>query len=135
MPGSFDKARSSAAGSAFVDRLKTVKWTRGTGGVFRGDNEISHEETSRGEYVTTAYGPLGAAQEPTHCEEYTDSKGHRVTRAELSKLQQELWDAQRKMTSRMAKATAAAGRGKTSAASNSGSFASRGYRESNVRLY
>jgi hypothetical protein len=35
----------------------------------------------------------------------------------------------------MATATAAAGRGKTTAASTAGSFASRGYRESNVRLY
>jgi hypothetical protein len=74
-----ERARTSAAGSAFFNRLKKVRWTRGTGGVFHGDNEISHEETDRGEYVTTAYGPLGAAQEPSHCEEYTDSKGHPVT--------------------------------------------------------
>ena len=129
-----ERARNSPAGSALFNRLKTVKWTRGTGGVFHGDNEISNEETDRGEYVTTAYGPLGAAQEPSHCEEYTDSKGNRLTSRDFSRLQQELWDAQRKLQSRMAKATAAAGRGKTTTASNSGSFASRGYRESNVWL-
>lgn len=129
-----EKARGSVAGEALFNRIKTVKWTRGTGGVFHGDNEISNEETDRGQYVTTAYGPIGAAQEPSHCEEYTDSKGNRVGRTELHKLQQDLWDAQRKLQNRMAKATAAAGRGKTTAASNSGSFSSRGYRESNVWL-
>ncbi|BCW71871.1 hypothetical protein [Arthrobacter sp. NicSoilB8] len=39
-----EKARSSVAGEALFNRIKTVKWTRGTGGVFRGDNEISNEE-------------------------------------------------------------------------------------------
>lgn len=129
-----ERARGSVAGEALFNRIKAVKWTRGTGGVFRGDNEISNEESDRGVYVTTAYGPIGAAQEPTHCEEYTDSKGNRVTRNDLHKLQQELWDAQRKLQNRMAKATSAAGRGKTSTASNSGSFASRGYQESSIRL-
>jgi hypothetical protein len=129
-----EKARNSPAGSALFNRLKTVKWTRGTGGVFHGDNEISNEETDRGEYVTTAYGPIGAAQEPMHCEEYTDSKGNRVGRNELSKLQQELWDAQRKLQNRMAKATAAAGRGKTTAASNRGSFASYTHAEPTISL-
>ena len=68
-------------------------WTRGSGGVFHGDNEISNEETDRGAYVTTALGPIGAAQEPTNCEEYTGTKGNRVGRNELHKLQQELWAA------------------------------------------
>jgi hypothetical protein len=129
-----EKARNSPAGSALFDKLRTVKWTRGTGGVFHGDNEISNEETNRGEYVTTAYGPIGAAQAPSSCEEYTDSKGNRVTRNELHKLQQELWTAQRKMMNRMAKATAAAGRGKTTAASNRGSFASTVHAEPTIRL-
>ena len=131
-----ERARNSPAGSALFSRLKTVKWTRGTGDVFHGDNEIGNEETDRGQYVTTAYGPLGAAQEPSHCEEYTDTRGHRVTLAELSNLQQELWDAQRKLQNRMARATAqgGAGRGKTTAASNRGSFASRGHAEPTFRL-
>lgn len=136
--GVVDKARSSPAGAALFARLTKVKWTRGTGGIFHGDNEFNHEETDRGQYVTTAYGPIGAAQEPSSCQEYTDSKGHRVTRAELSKLQQELWDAQRKMQARMAKATAAAGRGvgrgKTTAASNRGSFAAVRHGEPGFRL-
>lgn len=133
-----ERARNSPAGSAFFARLKTVKWTRGTGGVFRGDNEISHEETDRGQYVTRAYGPIGAAQEPSHCEEYTDSKGHRVTREELSDLQQELWKAHRKLQDRMAKTMAASGQGagrrKTTAASNRGSFAATVHAEPTFRL-
>ncbi|ACL42002.1 hypothetical protein Achl_4051 (plasmid) [Pseudarthrobacter chlorophenolicus A6] len=128
------KARNSPAGTALFAKLQTVKWTRGTGGIFHGDNELNDEETDRGQYVTTAYGPIGAAQEPSHCQEYTDSKGNRVTRAELSKLQQELWDAQRKIQNRMTKATAAAGRGKTTAASNRGSFASYQHAEPTFRL-
>lgn len=50
--------------------------------------------------------------------------GHRVTRAELSKLQQELWDAQRKLQNRMVKAVGVGSRrAKTTMASNRGSFA------------
>lgn len=127
------KARNSVAGAALFSRIKDVKWTRGTGGVLMGNDEYA-EDAGQGERCYTAYGPIGAAQEPSSCEEYTDSKGNRVGRNELRKLQQELWDAQRKMMNRMATATAGAGRGKTTAASTAGSFASRGYRESNVRL-
>lgn len=58
-----------------------------------------------------------------------------MTRAELFKLQQELWNAQRKMQNRMAKAAGAAGPGKTTAASNRGSFASTIHAEPTIRLY
>lgn len=129
-----EKAHNSPAGEALFAKLKTVKWTRGTGGIFHGNNEINEEETDRSQYVTTAYGQLGAAQEPSNCQEYTDSKGNRVTRAELSKLQQELWDAQRKLQNRMAKAAGTAGRGKTTAASNRGSFASYTHADPTIRL-
>lgn len=135
--GATERAHNSAAGKAFFDRLKTVKWTRNTGGIIMGNNELS-EEAGRGDACSVAYGPIGAAQEPSSCQEYTDSKGNRVGRAELMKLQQELWDAQRKLQNRMAKATAAAGRGagrgKTTAASNRGSFASYGHSEPTFRL-
>lgn len=134
-----DKAHSSPAGTALFEAIRKVKWTRGTGGVFYGNNEINAEEGyDRGHYVTTAYGPIGAAQEPSHCEEYTDSKDNRVTRADLRQLQQVKWDAERKLQQRMAKATAAAGRGagrgKTTAASNRGSFAAYGHSEPSFRL-
>lgn len=131
--GATDRAHNSVAGEAFFDRLKTVKWTRNTGGVIMGNNEYASEE-GVGDSCHVAYGPIGAAQEPSHCQEYTDSKGNRVGRAELNKLQQELWDAQRKLQNRMAKATAAAGRGKTTAASNRGSFASYQHAEPTIRL-
>jgi hypothetical protein len=130
-----DKAHNSAAGEALFNRIRTVKWTRGTGGVFHGNNENHSEEAyDRGDYVTTAYGPIGAAQEPSHCQEYTDSKGNRVTSRDFTRIQQEIWDAQRKLHARVAKATAAAGRGKTTAASNRGSFASYGHSEPTFRL-
>lgn len=135
--GATERAHNSAAGRALFDRLKTVKWTRNTGGIIMGNNEYA-EDAGRGDECSVAYGPIGAAQEPSSCQEYTDSKGNRVGRAELSKLQQELWDAQRKLQNRMAKATAAAGRGagrgKTTAASNRGSFASYGHSEPTFRL-
>jgi hypothetical protein len=133
-----EQARNSLAGSALFERLKTVKWTRNTGGVFHGDDEISHEETDRGGYVTRAYGPIGAQLEPSYCEEYTDSKGNRMTRAKLGELQSKKWELERKAQARMAKAlratTSGAGRGKTMAASNRGSFASRSYGEPTFRL-
>lgn len=131
--GATDRAHDSVAGRAFFDRLKTVKWTRNTGGIIMGNNEYAADE-GMSDSCHVAYGPIGAAQEPSHCQEYTDSKGNRVGRNELSKLQQELWDAQRKLQNRMAKATAAAGRGKTTAASNRGSFASYQHSEPTFRL-
>ena len=131
--GATDRAHASVAGEAFDDRLKTVKWTRNTGGVIMGNNEYAAEE-GIGDSCHVAYGPIGAATEPSHCQEYTDSKGNRVTQHDLSRLQQELWAAQRKLQQRMAKATAAAGRGKTTAASNRGSFAAYGHSEPTFRL-
>ncbi|HEX9229732.1 MAG TPA: hypothetical protein VF885_24305 [Arthrobacter sp.] len=130
-----DKARSSPAGAALFEAIRKVKWTRGTGGVFYGNNENHSEEAwDRGDYATTAYGPIGAASEPSRCQEYTDSKGTRVTDRDLTRIQQELWDAQRKLQNRMAKATGPAGRGKTTAASNRGSFAAYGHSEPTFRL-
>lgn len=82
-----------------------------------GTNEYAQEEDVEPSWHV-AYGPIGAMQEPSHCQEYTDSKGNRVGQAELSRLQQELWNAQRKLQQRMAKATAATGRCKTTAASD-----------------
>jgi len=87
-----EPARNSVAGEALFNRIKTVKWTRGTGGVLMTHNAYAAEE-GHGDNASRAYGPIGAAQEPSSCEEYTDSKGHRVTRYVLHKLQQELWDA------------------------------------------
>jgi hypothetical protein len=45
-----------------------------------------------------------------------------------------LWDAQRKLQNRMSKAVGAASRGKTTAASNRGSFASTIHAEPTIRL-
>lgn len=131
--GATEQAHNSAAGTAFFSRLKTVKWTRNTGGIIMSNNEYA-QDAGRGDECSTAYGPIGAAQEPSQCLEYTDSKGNRVTRADLMKLQQELWDAERKLQNRMAKAVGGVGRGKTTAASNRGSFASYGHSEPTFRL-
>lgn len=131
--GAIEGAHKSVAGAALFNRIKTVKWTRGTGGVITGNNEYA-VDAGHGDSCHSAFGPIGAAQEPSSCEEYTDSKGNRVGRNELHKLQQELWDAQRKLQNRMAKATAAAGRGKTTAASNRGSFAATHHAEPTIRL-
>jgi hypothetical protein len=128
-----ERAHNSVAGKALFDRIRMVKWTRNTGGVFMGNDENAAEEGVP-DRCHVAFGPIGAAQEPTRCEEYTDSKGNRVDRTELSKPQQNLRTAQRKLQSRMAKATATAGRGKTTAAFNRGSFASYSHAEPTIRL-
>lgn len=111
-----------------------MKWTRGTGGVFRGDNEISNEATNRGEYVTTAYGPIGATQEPSSCEEYTDSKGQRVTRSDLSKLQSRTVGCTAEAAEPDGQGSGCRWRRQTSAASNRGSFASYKHAEPTFRL-
>lgn len=75
-----EDARSTPLFAAFQMALGQVRWTRGTGGVIYGTDEY-HEDANKfggqGGYVTGAYGPVGAEEEPSRFEPFTDSAGVR----------------------------------------------------------
>lgn len=57
-----DRSRNSPIGRAFFSELKSVQWTRGTGGEIVGNNEYnrdSYESGGGANYVTDGFGPLG----------------------------------------------------------------------------
>ena len=111
-----EHARDSPKAAALFEAMGKVAWTRGTGGVFTGNDEDSRGDDYEGggaNYVTDAFGPVGAEQAPDHCRPYTDSKGVRVTSRDLqalatAKIQAE-WDAQRKAQEAYAKAIKSSG--------------------------
>lgn len=80
-----DYARATVVYESFMKALDKVKWTRDTGGVITGNNEY-HQDGGRGyeggggEYVTGAFGPIGAMEHPRSFVEFRDSAGvrHRV---------------------------------------------------------
>ena len=63
-----EHAREHPMGRAFFKVLAGVKWTRGSGGVLSGNDELSrdnnHEEGGGANYVTARFGPLGEASDP-----------------------------------------------------------------------
>lgn len=87
-----ERARQDPQAQALFDALESVKWTRGTGGVFTGNDEYNREDNGYGgggNCCTDAYGPADAAGAPEHCHPYTDSKGHKVTRQDLSDMRRQ----------------------------------------------
>lgn len=92
-----ERARNHPLAGVFFDELAKVRWTRGTGGVFTGNDEYNQDNSNEGggaNYVTTAYGPIGAAEAPDKCQPYTDSQGNRVTRDQLWDMHQKRFQAQ-----------------------------------------
>lgn len=73
-----DTARESQLGQALFEALGSVKWTGSTGGVISGNDEYHQEDTSYGgggNYCTDAFGPLGAAEAPGRGDPYQDASG------------------------------------------------------------
>lgn len=85
-----EQARDTHLAEALFTSLNTVKWTRGTGGAFTGNDEDNEDRDygGGGNYFTDAYGPIGAEMAPDDCRPYTDFKGNRVTEADLMKIRQ-----------------------------------------------
>ena len=85
--GAVDVARQSALAMAFFRHLDTVQWTRGTGGTIVG-NDAYHTESDGGEenYVSAAFGPLGADAAPDHTHDYIMSDGTVVRRQDFPEI-------------------------------------------------
>lgn len=57
-----ERARSCWLATEFFNLLKSVKWSRGTGGVIVGNDEYNRDSDSAGDggnYITSSYGPIG----------------------------------------------------------------------------
>lgn len=57
-----EHARSSALGVVLFEHLNAITWTRGTGGVFTGNDEYNQDSYAAGggaNYITDRFGPLG----------------------------------------------------------------------------
>ena len=66
-----ERARESAMGQVFFSLLGRIPWTRGTGGVIKGNDEINRDPDEGGgdgsHYITATFGPLGEkAKEEKH---------------------------------------------------------------------
>jgi hypothetical protein len=75
-----EDAHESPEWATLQDALSSVKWTRGTGGYFTGNDEYNTDgyEYGGGEnYVTSAYGPIGEAEHPRQTMPYQLSNGAR----------------------------------------------------------
>lgn len=136
-----DKAHSHPVAEAFFDAIDKVAWTRGTGGVFTGNDEYRSDDHSEGggeNYVTSAFGPVGADREPGHCKPYTDSKGKRFDRKVLNGISHARFmaqmDAQRKAHEAYAKSIKASGVQPRGHNGHPGQYTYRGHGEPAFRL-
>lgn len=73
-----ERPEDSVVGQAMYKALDSVKWTRGTGGHFRGWDEYS-SEAGNGSAPNEAFGPLGKEEAPFKCRPYQTSTGLRMT--------------------------------------------------------
>jgi hypothetical protein len=72
---------------ALFAALRNVRWTAGTGGWIEGNDDTNRDYqtggTLRPAYISLAWGPLGADEEPAACEPYRDASGTEITREVL----------------------------------------------------
>lgn len=134
-------ARNHPLGKAVFSALGQVRWTRGTGGIITGNDEYNGGDTDadRGEnYVSVAFGPAGADEAPDQCLPYTDSKGRRVTQADLDAAglarQEAIWDAQRRAAGAKPKTPLASGPQPRGHNGHAGKYTYRNRSESPVTL-
>lgn len=111
-----DNARESALGEAFMTQMNKVRWTRGTGGTLIGNDEYNRQADYSGggaNYVTAAWGWLGAAEAPESCKPWTDPKG------QVYKVETKWSNKYGRLTGKVVKTTAADAFGRRSGLSGS----------------
>lgn len=124
-----DRAHKSWLGETLFAELGKVKWTRGTGGWFTGNDEYNQEHREEGfggNYVTRAIGPVGAENHPDRVDPFTKSDGTHVSKEMISGMIRQHWAKQARAEAQFARAMAGGSiRRKTPAKSTAGSFASK----------
>lgn len=92
-------AHAGWLGETLFAQLEQVKWTRGTGGWFTGNDEYNQDTDwvgGGGNYVTTAWGPIGLENHPYKTFPFTKSDGTRVTQNDIHRLAAEQEEKQAK---------------------------------------
>lgn len=78
---SVDRAHQHPIAKAFFKALKNVKWTRGTGGVIRGDDEYARDarlEHGGSVGISLSFGPVGAKEREYEMFPYGRPRGVKV---------------------------------------------------------
>ena len=136
-----ERARKGIVFQGFLRALDQVKWTRNTGGHFHGNDEYNLDAAERAgdgaDYVTTAFGPIGAIENPHHFRPFTDSAGVKHTPGDSSYATKGLKEqaANARATARMYAAMAKSSQGRVSrGVPAGGQFAGRSYGDDTIRL-
>ena len=94
-----DSAHEHRVAKAFFAAIDKVKWTRGTGGYFTGNDEYTEDNREYGggaNYYTAGFGPIGAAENPGGTDEYRMADGKLVRRGDFEKVAKAADAAQRR---------------------------------------
>lgn len=136
-----EHAHAHPVANAFFDAVSKVRWTRGTGGVFTGNDEYRREASYEGgasNYVTTAFGPVGADEAPDNCRPFIDSKGKATTQKDLDAAGRAktlaMFEAQRKAQEAYAKSVKASAAQPRGHNGHAGQYTYRSHGEPTFRL-
>lgn len=134
-------ARNGAVFQGFLRAIDQVRWTRNTGGSFHGNDEYNQDAASApgegADYLTTAFGPIGAFENPHSFRPFTDSAGVRHAPGNSSYATKGLKEqaANARATARMYAAMAKNAQGRVSrGVPAGGQFSSRSYGDDTIRL-
>jgi hypothetical protein len=108
-----DSARDSVIGKLFFNRLKSVKWSRGTGGTIMGNSESMSDDDyvgDGGSYFTGGFGPIGAELNPWGTDRYRLTTGVWVERSQFPEVRRQEKDLARLRQSEATKKATAARR-------------------------
>jgi len=132
-----DAAHETWLAETVFEELGKIRWTRGTGGWFTGNDEYNRDDSGPGgggNYVTSAFGPVGMEHHPSHTQPFTKSDRTRVTSEMLTEAQRKLYAREARAQAAYARALSGSSRRKTTVASTAGSFAPHARSTPDIRL-